>query len=103
MKRRRHQVTCWCGRYDFPHRLGGGKCHGREWCMSYYEYERDGCRDCTSNAGYECDVALGSERLAFLDRATGRLRLYCQGMKDHLHYGAGQRHPVYEERADDDL
>lgn len=26
--RRRHQVTCRCSAYDFPHRFGGGACNG---------------------------------------------------------------------------
>lgn len=59
--RKRHQVTCHCRAYDFPHRFGGGSCNG----MSIVESKCGGqlCITCPAFLGSEggCDVLRGSE------------------------------------------
>jgi len=80
----RKQVTCWCGAYDFPHRINGGRCTGREWVESYFWFARYACQYCNSNCGgNECDVANGQEPLK-----------YCDGYRDDLQKQMGMRHPV---------
>lgn len=83
-KLRRHQVTCNCSCYEFPHRLGGGRCYGREWAQSYLDTEGSCCRHCISNLGNECEVSNGQEEIK-----------HCLGFRDHLHYQPQIRHPRY--------
>lgn len=92
MRKRREQVTCLCGAYEFPHRLGGGVCHGRTWAASYFEYEREECGLCKANAGTECEVAVGKEKIK-----------HCEGAMDHLRAQPSLRHPLYGKRLDDYL
>lgn len=54
----RHQVTCTCTAYDFPHRFGGGRCNG----LSIVEEHCGGwlCQHCNPfNQG--CEVMKGQE------------------------------------------
>lgn len=85
MKRRaRRQVTCYCIRYAFPHRLGGGRCFGRDWCESYHTNEHDMCRYCTLSLDtMQCEVALGVECLN-----------QCPGYREHLRHQPTNRHPL---------
>lgn len=59
--RKRHQVTCDCRAYDFPHRFGGGRCNG----MSIVESNCGGalCISCPAYLGSQggCDVLRGTE------------------------------------------
>lgn len=80
----RQQITCWCGRYEFPHRIGGGACSGADWAQSYFERDHSCCGNCTSNGdNRRCDVARGAERIR-----------YCDGMRDNLRAGDPTRHPL---------
>lgn len=81
-RRVRRQVTCLCSRYPFPHRLGGGRCRGCEWCESYFETDARMCSECNCNVDGHCEVAVGQERLA-----------YCEGAADNLHAASTDRHP----------
>jgi hypothetical protein len=83
-KLRRRQVTCLCGVYEFPHRLGGGKCYGRDWTASYYESEGIYCSCCVANINQVCEVASGQEEIR-----------YCEGAIDHLHSRTKYRHPYW--------
>lgn len=60
-KRKRNQVTCECSAYDFPHRIGGGKCSGAFWCISYNEIENEECESCNCFENGECQVSTGQE------------------------------------------
>lgn len=56
--RKRHQVTCRCSAYDFPHRFLGGACNG----MNIVEANCGGnlCQHChLMNNG--CEVLKGQE------------------------------------------
>jgi hypothetical protein len=90
-KQRRRQVTCLCGRYDFPHRLGGGKCYGRDWAASYYETEGWCCARCNAKVDGACEVAAGQEEIR-----------YCEGASDHLHTSTKRRHPYNVSDNEDD-
>lgn len=70
---RRSQVTCLCSAYEFPHRIGGGRCNGDQWAESYFTMVGEMCEFCQSNNEGECDVAGGLEKIK-----------YCEGVKDHL-------------------
>lgn len=61
-KRKRHQVTCECSAYDFPHRIGGGACTGSGWCGSYKEIDSSLCEDCNCFESGECQVETGQEK-----------------------------------------
>lgn len=97
MKRKRLQVTCLCKScYSFPHRIGGGKCNGREWAESYFTLIKDMCEGCTCNNNYTgaaqgersgtCDVAEGLESITL-----------CEGYRDHLNAQPSIRLPTTEE------
>lgn len=92
MRRRRQragrEVTCWCSKYEFPHRLGSGNCRGREWAEAYFEKDHSCCRLCNLNAGGHCEVAVGQESIR-----------YCDAMAEYLRY-PGDRLPP-DERVDD--
>ena len=60
MPKIRRQITCVCGAYDFPHRLGGGDCSGLSWVASYREIIHD-CDYCNCDNDGRCDVVDGSE------------------------------------------
>lgn len=81
--RRRAQVTCLCGAYLFPHRLGGGKCSGSAWAQSYKEFEGECCALCSCERHGECSVADGREKIK-----------WCEGVQEHLLHGSALRHPV---------
>ena len=82
--RRRFQVTCLCSSYNFPHRIGGGRCTGSAWARSYMEVVGECCKRCVANRGSnECDVAAGAESIK-----------HCEGVRDHLHYQSSIRLPV---------
>lgn len=72
---RAKQITCLCNRYDFPHRLGGGKCNGREWTESYFTTFHNLCQMCNCNNN-GCEVASGSEELE-----------HCEAYNHFLHSG----------------
>lgn len=83
-RRRRVQVTCLCSAYEFPHRIGGGRCSGGAWARSYMETVGECCKHCVANRGAsECDVADGAETIA-----------HCEGFRDHLLYQPTIRLPV---------
>lgn len=65
MKRIRIQVTCECTAYNFPHRIGGGKCYGRVWCESYREIDSNLCDTCNCFNNNSCDVVNGLECFKF--------------------------------------
>ena len=82
--RKRLQVTCLCEAYEFPHRIGGGRCSGSSWAESYMEVVGECCKRCSAWRGpAECDVADGAEAIK-----------YCEGFQDHLHYQPILRLPV---------
>ena len=62
-KRRYFQITCFCTAYEFPHRLGGGKCSGTQWAESYYEVIKKECSYCNCHVDNECEVAQGIENI----------------------------------------
>ncbi len=84
-KRNRQQVTCLCCAYNFPHRIGGGKCSGSYWAESYYEIIGTCCDTCNCNNEHykTCDVASGIEDI-----------LQCEGYQDHFHYAPCIRLPI---------
>ncbi len=75
MRKKRKQVTCLCGSYEFPHRISGGKCSGSSWAESYKLLIGHLCQMCNCNNPEEgtCDVA---SELEDID--------YCEGYHDHL-------------------
>ncbi len=81
--RNRIQVTCLCSAYDFPHRLGGGRCGGEEWASSYFEVIKIECYRCAANTFRGCEVASGLESINF-----------CEGYRDFLHYQIKVRLPI---------
>jgi hypothetical protein len=60
-RKRRFQITCRCGAYKFPHRLGGGKCSGSDWAGSCFLFNSDECGTCNCNNNGVCEVATGQE------------------------------------------
>lgn len=57
-RRRRHQYTCRCDAYHFPHRFGGGKCNGLAVVIQTLGSAH--CQRChLSNGG--CEVLKGQE------------------------------------------
>lgn len=87
-KRKRTQVTCYCGAYEFPHRIFGGHCNGIGWAASYFQHERDHCDGCSCSNGHTCEVVEG------IEKAT-----YCEGIKSHQQGPPDDyRHPLFGER-----
>lgn len=69
---RRHQVTCTCQAYDFPHRFGGGRCNGLSIVESAIGGEH--CHSChLLNGG--CEVLKGQEHPR-----------ECPAVQDFIHY-----------------
>lgn len=61
-KQRPGELVCQCGAYKFPHRFGGGKCHGHTIVHEAWE-ERRACAQCNCNDNSErCQVADGIEK-----------------------------------------
>lgn len=85
-KKTRHQVTCKCSAYSFPHRLGGGKCTGDDWTRSYYIYDGEMCSSCCLNHDGQCQVSTGQESI-----------VECDGYLEHLRSQSYERHPITEE------
>jgi len=85
MRKKREQVTCLCGAYDFPHRIEGGRCSGSSWAESYREVEGSRCDNCSCNSdrGFACDVAGGLEGIR-----------ECEGYMEHLHMQPDIRLPI---------
>ena len=81
--RKRKQVTCICGAYSFPHRLGGTKCSGSAWARSYWEIEGKCCVLCSCERGGACSVMDGREDVRL-----------CEGRQEHELHGSSLRHPV---------
>ncbi len=81
------QITCNCSAYNFPHRLGGGKCSGSEWAESYFMTVGECCKQCNCNNG-GCEVATGQENIS-----------QCEGAIDFIHYGVDTKLPRTEEQA----
>ncbi len=96
-RRRSPQVTCWCGAYEFPHRIGSGRCSGRDWVRTYFERGRWACECCAANTGLECEVAVGQEAFSSKRPYESR-RYFCQGYHEHLHAPAVERWPPDIER-----
>jgi hypothetical protein len=87
MKKKSVQVTCLCSAYDFPHRIGGGKCSGSDWAYSYMLLSGSECAVCNCLKGSgECDVVNGVEDIR-----------HCEGYQDHLHRQPSEQYPVSEE------
>ena len=82
------QVTCLCTAYNFPHRIGSGKCTGAMWAESYFELLKECCENCNCNndTAKWCDVAAGIEDIK-----------YCEGYIEHLHYQPSIRLPCTQE------
>ena len=57
------EITCICGAYDHPHRLGGGDCDGSAWCASVRSIDSFDCDNCNMNTNENCDVIDGVETL----------------------------------------
>ncbi len=58
------EIICICPTYDHPHRLGGGKCTGAEWCQSIREIDSYACQTCNfSSPDSTCDVVTGIEEV----------------------------------------
>ncbi|QHJ81029.1 MAG: hypothetical protein [Bacteriophage sp.] len=55
---RRHQITCNCSAYDFPHRFGGGSCTGLQYVIEKAGSEQ--CKYCLLNNN-GCEVVKGIE------------------------------------------
>ncbi|MBP9749480.1 MAG: hypothetical protein KBD21_02020 [Candidatus Pacebacteria bacterium] len=87
-KPKRVQVTCRCGVYLFPHRLGGGCCRGRAWAESYREVDGSSCGTCNCDRqDGSCDVVEGLEDIT-----------YCQGKEDYERYQPKITLPISIER-----
>lgn len=61
-RKKRHQITCWCSAYDFPHRILGGKCDGSHWAEGQY-LNKTHCQFCNLNTAYHCEAMIGIEDL----------------------------------------
>ena len=85
MTRRGPQLVCKCSAYPFPHRLGGGKCYGREWAEAYFLWVKEECEFCNANSGW-CEVATGQEPIS-----------RCQGKAAWLHAGETRKLPMSDE------
>lgn len=68
-KPRRHEYTCTCSAYRFPHRFGGGRCSGYWLVAEQWESHYGGgeCRNCISYNTTEqipyCEVYEGGENV----------------------------------------
>ena len=80
----RTQVTCNCSAYNFPHRIGGGKCNGSSWAGSYRLILGECCATCNCNNTGESGA--GGDRKDTCD-VVGGIETYklCEGYQDHLH------------------
>lgn len=68
----RHQITCTCGAYEFPHRFGGGRCDGMVIVIQALGSLH--CVNChLSNKG--CEVVKGQEHPR-----------ECPAVQDYIHY-----------------
>ena len=63
MKQKTFQITCRCAAYKFPHRLGGGRCDGSNWCEMYQIFYGSDCKNCSIKSDGQCDVVTGRESL----------------------------------------
>ena len=78
------QVTCKCKcGYDFPHRLGSGKCSASDWAESYQQLDGSMCDGCGCNNNYSASAQ--GERFNTCDVIEG-LESYvlCEGYQDFL-------------------
>ena len=78
-KRVRVQVTCVCRAYDFPHRIGGGKCTGLRWVESYMEVDGMECSTCP----YKLEGVEGDEQCEVLSEKDPIE--VCAGYQEYLH------------------
>lgn len=64
LKQRKHEHACTCGRYDHPHRFGGGKCKlykfVEDYWNKYFGHSRT-CQSCNCLVDGTCDVVEGKE------------------------------------------
>lgn len=63
-KPRKGEFTCRCTAYKFPHRFGGGNCHGfhlisNQW---FTFYGSGSCEDCNNKDENSCQVIEGIEK-----------------------------------------
>ena len=91
-RRRKPQVTCWCGAYEFPHRITGGKCSGAAWADYYFIYVKEECELCNCNYGGGCDVADGREEIS-----------NCDGFEDYFKRGLRDRYPQSSEEWENEM
>lgn len=63
-KHRPGEYTCRCSAYRFPHRFGGGRCHGQQIVSGYWlTYFGSGdCSECNSRDENTCQVYDGVEK-----------------------------------------
>ena len=55
-------IICLCNTYPkHPHRLGGGKCTGAAWCISYRAIDSYECDTCLCNSNGQCEIVTGQE------------------------------------------
>jgi hypothetical protein len=82
-KRREGEVVCWCGSYNFPHRLMGGSCNGACFVRDYFEQQlQDGCRDCALREETTYDeYKIECQALEGLEPA-----LQCPALQEHIRY-----------------
>jgi len=64
-KKRKGEFVCDCNAYKFPHRFGGGKCHGtsivsEHWNLYWGHCEE--CEGCNSFVNGQCEVDMGLEK-----------------------------------------
>lgn len=62
-KPRKGEYTCRCNAYRFPHRFGGGACHGDH--IPFHQWNTyfgtGACEECHANEGNSCQVVDGRE------------------------------------------
>jgi len=60
-RRKSYEYTCICNAYNFPHRLGGGKCNGIGIVIKYLHSKT--CFTCPCYVSKTCEVIEGSESI----------------------------------------
>lgn len=66
----RFNFPCNCSVYNFPHRIGSGKCTGSQFAEFYFNNIRSECDGCNFTDGRTCDVADGRESIFECEAAT---------------------------------
>ena len=58
-----YRPICDCGSYNFPHKLGGGRCTGDTYAEYYFLHDRSECEYCQCNNDTYCDIVTGQESI----------------------------------------